>query len=189
MADKNNATVLKDGQLAIATVGVNGTLVSGASDIDTTALVQTDDGEQLCVKTFPLDGGGGGTSDYTDLSNKPQINSVELSGDKSAADLGLQPTTRVVTMVSSSTQLATNTIYNGGAYNTFTLTIPATVPASFICQVNFTSGNSPSAITATGIYFNGDACDGGVLTPTAGHRYSCLIMSDGLNVLGFVYEK
>ena len=34
-------------------------------------------------------GGGGGTSDYTDLSNKPQINSVTLSGNKSSSDLGL----------------------------------------------------------------------------------------------------
>ena len=34
-------------------------------------------------------GGGGGTSDYTDLSNKPKINNVELSGNKSASDLGL----------------------------------------------------------------------------------------------------
>ena len=34
-------------------------------------------------------GGGGGTSDYTELSNKPQINSHTLSGNKSGADLGL----------------------------------------------------------------------------------------------------
>lgn len=39
-----------------------------------------------------LDGqGGGGTSDYDDLTDKPQINSVTLSGNKSAADLGLAP--------------------------------------------------------------------------------------------------
>lgn len=33
--------------------------------------------------------GGGGTSDYTDLTNKPQINSVQLVGNKSTADLGI----------------------------------------------------------------------------------------------------
>ena len=32
----------------------------------------------------------GGTTDYTALSNKPQINSVELSGNKSLDDLGIQ---------------------------------------------------------------------------------------------------
>lgn len=36
-------------------------------------------------------GGGGGTSDYTELANKPSINSVTLTGNKSLADLGIQP--------------------------------------------------------------------------------------------------
>ena len=34
-------------------------------------------------------GGGGGTSDYAQLSNKPQINNTTLIGNKSASDLGL----------------------------------------------------------------------------------------------------
>ena len=34
-------------------------------------------------------GGGGGTSNYNDLSNKPSINGVTLSGDKTTEDLGL----------------------------------------------------------------------------------------------------
>lgn len=34
-------------------------------------------------------GGSGGTSDYTDLSNKPKINNVELKGNKTTSDLGL----------------------------------------------------------------------------------------------------
>ena len=33
----------------------------------------------------------GGTSDYTDLTNKPKINNVELNGNKSLNDLGIQP--------------------------------------------------------------------------------------------------
>lgn len=36
-----------------------------------------------------MDGeGGGGTSDYADLTNKPQINNVTLSGNKSLSDIG-----------------------------------------------------------------------------------------------------
>ena len=35
-------------------------------------------------------GGSGGTSDYTQLTNKPSINSVELDGNKTSANLGLQ---------------------------------------------------------------------------------------------------
>lgn len=35
-------------------------------------------------------GGGGGTDDYNDLENRPQINSNTLTGNKTGADLGLQ---------------------------------------------------------------------------------------------------
>lgn len=34
--------------------------------------------------------GGGGTSDYTDLENKPSINGVELSGNKTTEQLGIE---------------------------------------------------------------------------------------------------
>ena len=34
-------------------------------------------------------GGGGGTTDYEDLDNKPSINNVTLSGNKTATQLGL----------------------------------------------------------------------------------------------------
>lgn len=34
-------------------------------------------------------GGGGGTTNYNQLSNKPQVNGVELSGNKTSAQLGI----------------------------------------------------------------------------------------------------
>lgn len=34
-------------------------------------------------------GGSGGTSDYNELTNKPKINNVALSGDKTTTDLNL----------------------------------------------------------------------------------------------------
>ena len=40
--------------------------------------------------------GGGGTSNYNQLTNKPQINSVELSGNKTASQLGLMASDGVV---------------------------------------------------------------------------------------------
>lgn len=53
-------------------------------------VVDTGSGKQRCVAVKQFGGGGGGgTDDYTDLENKPQINSVTLSGNKSGADLGL----------------------------------------------------------------------------------------------------
>ena len=63
------------------------------SEADVTAI-----GKALSPKTvsqgrvvewqFVRSGGGSGTDDYTDLVNKPKINNVELSGDKSLHDLG-----------------------------------------------------------------------------------------------------
>lgn len=37
------------------------------------------------------DGSGSGSSDYSQLSNKPQINNVELDGNKTLDDFGIQP--------------------------------------------------------------------------------------------------
>lgn len=71
-----------------------------------------------CGNGFPLNipsvipesGGSGGTSDYSELSNKPSINSVTLSGNKTAADLGLASADiedLIPADASSSNQLAT----------------------------------------------------------------------------------
>ena len=38
-----------------------------------------------------VEGGTGGTSDYNKLNNKPSINDVELSGNKTLDELGIQP--------------------------------------------------------------------------------------------------
>lgn len=46
--------------------------------------------------------GGGGTSNYNQLTNKPSINSVTLSGNKTSADLGLQDAIQIDTMPTAS---------------------------------------------------------------------------------------
>ena len=40
-------------------------------------------------------GGGGGTTDYNALANKPSINGVELSGNKTSDDIDVAPESRV----------------------------------------------------------------------------------------------
>lgn len=63
-------------------------------------------------------GGGGGTSDYQDLTNKPQVNSVSLSGNKTSSDLGLQDTlvsgTNIKTINGASVLGSGNLIVEGG---------------------------------------------------------------------------
>lgn len=47
-------------------------------------------------------GGGGGTTDYADLENKPKINGTTLSGNKSLSDLGIvTPTVENETLIFS----------------------------------------------------------------------------------------
>lgn len=53
--------------------------------------------------------GGGGTTDYSQLSNKPQINSVELSGDKSLSDLGIASATALGTVSNAVTAIKDGT--------------------------------------------------------------------------------
>lgn len=43
---------------------------------------------------YDIGGGGGGTTDYTDLDNKPKINGIELSGNKTTAQLGIEIPTK-----------------------------------------------------------------------------------------------
>lgn len=54
-------------------------------------MIKTDAGwKKVAGNAKPGGGGGGGTSDYTELSNKPKINNVELTGNKTLADIGAQ---------------------------------------------------------------------------------------------------
>lgn len=49
------------------------------------ATIKYFDGEQW----IDISGGSGGTSDYTALTNKPQINSVLLTGNRTLSQLGI----------------------------------------------------------------------------------------------------
>jgi hypothetical protein len=259
--------------------------------------------ENIAVEYGKSTGGGGGSSDYADLTNKPKINNVTLSGNKTGADLGLlsntatgtgsltvlgtastsatstnigvgskakaqgttslgnacyaqgrystaigyacaanyesslaigggtstsngqanalavgaiqigggQNTTantvqikdyqildanghipadrmtHVVELTTTSVELASDTIYNGAELASVTFTLPANVPANFTAQLNFTSGTTATTFTAPAtLTFEGDACSNGVFTPLASKRYSVLIYTDGVNVIGLV---
>lgn len=63
-----------------------------------------------------ISGGGGGTTNYNNLSNKPQINSVTLEGNKSLSDLSIQET---LTFDSTPTDGSTNPVTSDGIYDAF----------------------------------------------------------------------
>lgn len=95
--------------------------------------------------------GGGGTSDYTDLTNKPSINSVTLSGNKTAADLGLSAAVTEVTNSSTgavSLSLEAENIYHfTGALTSLTITL--TAPSSGLAHYHFDFDSGSTAPTLT----------------------------------------
>ena len=72
---------------------------------DGTTITITEDGTISAVS-----GGSGGTTDYSQLTNKPQINSVELTGNKTLAELGIPS-------INDSTS-STTTTYSSDKINT-----------------------------------------------------------------------
>lgn len=83
------------------------TTTLGGVKVDGTTITITPDG------TISSTGGSGGTTDYTQLANKPQINSVELTGNKTLVDIGAQAitdntlTTTAKTIVGAINELVT----------------------------------------------------------------------------------
>lgn len=62
-----------------------------------TKLTWVIDGEVTVFDKMNPPGSGGGTDDYSELINKPQINGVTLLGNKTASQLGLQTTIEFAT--------------------------------------------------------------------------------------------
>lgn len=91
-----------------------------------------------------IGGGGGGTSNYNALTNKPKINNVELNGNKTSSDLGLQPAGNYA--LESEMPTKTSDLTNDSGFITgYTETDP-TVPSYVknITQANITSWNNKS---------------------------------------------
>ena len=71
--------------------------------------------EEIFLKAIADNGGGGGgTTDYEQLTNKPKVNGVELSGDKSASQLGLQS---ALTFDDTPTEGSNNPVKSGGIFD------------------------------------------------------------------------
>lgn len=94
--------------------------------------------------------GGGGSSDYSDLSNKPKVNGVTLAGDKTSSELGLDPKVEEVTISTAGavTQaLDAGKIYHfTGALTALTITLNA---ASGIAHyhIDFDCGSTAPTVT------------------------------------------
>ena len=131
--------------------------------------------------TISSTGGSGGTSNYSDLSNKPKINNVELSGNKSTSDLGI--------VIPSNSDFTLNGL-SEKSYNNLTdkPTIP-TVPtnvsaftndAGYLTQHQDISGKlDTSKVKSTYSTTSGDIYDVSYINSTIGDISSALDSING----------
>jgi hypothetical protein len=95
-----------------------------------------------------------------------------------------------ISQISSSTlsqEIADNEIYNAGTLTSLTITLPNTITADFISQVNFTSGSTATVFTAPNtILWCVGSLTNSTFTPSANKRYTIMFYSDGVNVIGIV---
>lgn len=96
------------------------------------------------ILTINSTGGSGGTSNYNALTNKPKINNVELVGNKSLNDLGIQPKGNYA--LESEIPTKTSDLTNDSGFITGYIETDPTVPnhVKNITQANITSWNNKS---------------------------------------------
>lgn len=111
-----------------------------------------------CGNGFPLNipsiipesGGSGGTSDYSDLTNKPQINSVTLSGNKSLSDIGAASAADLADVVASlPVYLSDEVTLSTSATTDVTFTDTAILTSSIIDVAISTWGIIPEDVVVT----------------------------------------
>lgn len=109
------------------------TLVSGVN-------IATINGNNLLEGgNITIEGGSGGTSDYTQLSNKPKINNVELSGNKTTSELGINIPTKTSDLTNDS-----------GFINAETEPAFNSSPAKNITNEDITSWNGKQELLVSG---------------------------------------
>lgn len=100
----------------------NGNVELNLDDINDVDITSAADGQILKYDATSgkwINGaGGGGTTDYTDLANKPSVNGVTLSGNKTSADLGLQSELTFTSTPSANNKVVCqNDLPSGGGSN------------------------------------------------------------------------
>jgi hypothetical protein len=92
-----------------------------------------------------VQGGGGGTTDYNDLSNKPQINGISLSGNKTTSQLGINIPTKTSDLTNDSDFVSdSNYVHTDNNYTTTDKNIVGNVTSNLANKVDKVNGKSLS---------------------------------------------
>jgi len=119
---------------------------------------------------------------YTELTNKPQINGITLSGNKSGADLGLTPSTVTIADASVTiSEIKSNTNYKLTSSALTDITFSGCETSDEVTTIEFTTGENDVTFTDnSGIeWANGE-------TPVFyAHQHYLIVI---FNKVGFVKE-
>lgn len=118
--------------------------------------------------------------------NSTNVNYKLLDADGTIPADRTSPVTSVATTTLTQT-LAANYTYNCGEMTSLDISFPATPAVNYISQLNFSSGATPTSITAPNtVVWLGNDITGGVFVPVASKRYCVLFFYDGTAVRGLV---
>lgn len=124
---------------------------NAATTTDPTSIYGVDENGNAAMRVMGIGGGEGGTSNYNELSNKPQINGVTLSGNKTASDLGISGATQI--------SVAGRTTVQG-----FSVPNPTAEEMTAIYNA-VVAGNSVQVVDSTDVYYQvmlADSMDGAI---------------------------
>ena len=137
-----------------------------------------------------------GLQSYDKLSDRPKINNIPISGNKTAQMYGLQPAGNYAsdaTITSVNTATLSREFTNNVEYRctvdmtSITMTLPSTVPNNYIVWLVFPSGSTATSFNyPSTILFTGDDVSNNVFTPVTDKTYNVCIWNDGLNINGVV---
>ena len=107
-------TTLQATNTALGSLASDSSLQTIADDLETGSDLITALGS--IATAISQGGGGGGTSNYNDLSNKPSINSVTLSGNKTSTELSLAGTSDISSIIATGSTNTTGSAISSGTY-------------------------------------------------------------------------
>lgn len=125
--------------------------------------------------------GGGGTSDYADLTNKPSINNVTLSGNKTGAELGLASASDLSAV--STTAQAAQTAAQAAQTAADDAADDAAGAMTAAQNAQTTANGKQDAITATGVLYRTGA--GVIRAANLGSEYGSKTLILALTAAGW----
>ena len=116
----------------------------------------------------------------TTSENPVQNKVVTLQKADKATLTNVSGTTPSVTLANNTIFTATSTL------TSLTLALPASNVNDFVCQINFTSGSTPTVIGGAAIKWLGDNASETSFVPRANCRYTIVFYYDGTNYRGMI---